>query len=103
MKFSGNIGFSITRETAPSVWTEEIVERKYYGDVLKMGKRMQQGIGLNDDIIFTNRISIVADPFIRDNLQNIRYVEWMKAKWKVTNVEVSFPRLILDLGGVYND
>jgi hypothetical protein len=96
------IGFSITKETAQSVWTEEITERKYYGDVLKMGKRDHAGIGLNDDIIFTNRLSIIADPFIRENLQNIRYVEWMNAKWKISNVEVSFPRLILDLGGVYN-
>jgi hypothetical protein len=26
----------------------------------------------------------------------------MGANWKITNVEVEFPRIILTLGGVYN-
>jgi hypothetical protein len=30
-------------------------------------------------------------------------VEYMGTKWKVSNVEVKYPRLILSLGGVYNE
>jgi hypothetical protein len=30
------------------------------------------------------------------------YVEFMGTKWKITNVEVQYPRLILSVGGVYN-
>ncbi len=104
MKYCGNIGFAVTEETAPSVWTETITERKYYGDVIKMSKRERDSQKVNDDILYpNNKISIIADPFIRDNLHTIRYIVWMNTKWKISNVEVSFPRLILDIGGVYND
>ena len=30
------------------------------------------------------------------------YVELMGEKWKVTDVEIQYPRLILSIGGVYN-
>jgi hypothetical protein len=30
------------------------------------------------------------------------YVEFMGAKWKISNVEVQYPRLILTIGEVYN-
>ena len=33
----------------------------------------------------------------------MRYVEFMGAKWKISSVEVQYPRLILTVGGVYND
>ena len=40
-KYFGKIGFMETRETAPDVWTEEITEREYSGDVLRVQKRWQ--------------------------------------------------------------
>ena len=49
-----------------------------------------------------NVLSIVADPYAKENFQYIRYVEWMGTRWKVTNAEVSYPRIILTLGGMYN-
>lgn len=30
-KFYGVIGYAVTEETKPGVWTEKIVERMYYG------------------------------------------------------------------------
>ena len=102
MKYCGVIGFAETVETAPSVWEESIVERNYYGDVSRVIQKMQAGEGLNDNITFSNSISIVADPFLRDNIQQIRYVTWLNSKWKISNVQVSYPRLILEIGGVYN-
>lgn len=33
----------------------------------------------------------------------MRYIEFMGAKWKITNIEVQYPRLILTVGGVYNE
>ena len=32
----------------------------------------------------------------------MKYVEWMGTRWKVTNVVVQRPRLILTVGEVYN-
>lgn len=102
MKYSGKIGFTETKETAQSVWQEVITERHYYGDVLRSVKRYRNGEYLNDDVDYSNKISIVADPYAYNNFQSIRYIEWMNSKWKISSVEIAYPRLILEIGGVYN-
>lgn len=101
-KFYGKIGFADTVETSPGVWTEKIVERNYFGDIIRNTRRLQSSDQLNDDINISNEISIVADPYANQNFHSMRYVEFMGAKWKITNVEVRYPRLILTVGGVYN-
>lgn len=101
-KFYGKIGYAMTKETTPGVWVEEIVEHSYYGDVIRNIRRLQGSENLNDDINVSNEISIVADAFANQNFHSMRYVEYMGAKWKVSSVEVKYPRLILNIGGVYN-
>lgn len=102
-KFYGKIGYAETKETAPDVWTEVITERTYTGDVLRNTRRWESGENLNDNLNINNLISIVADAFAYQNFSAIRYIEWMGSKWKITNVEVQRPRLILTIGGVYNE
>lgn len=101
-KFYGVIGYAMTKETAPGVWTEEIAEQSYYGDLTRNMRRLQDSGDLNDDINVANEISIVADPYANANFHSMRYVAFMGAKWKISKVEVQYPRLILTLGGVYN-
>ena len=101
-KFCGNIGFIKTVETEPGVWEEQIIEHLYYGDLIRPIIRTQSSGGVNDDINLSNNISIIADPFANENFQYMKYVILMGAKWKITNVEVQYPRLILTIGGVYN-
>jgi hypothetical protein len=101
-KFYGVIGYAETVETKPGVWKEQITERTYYGDLIRNTRRLQTTDQLNDNINVANEISIVADPFANENFHSMRYVEFMGAKWKITNVEVQYPRLILTIGGVYN-
>ena len=101
-KFCGNIGFAITGETVPGVWTETIVERKYYGDLLQNNRKLENSGYLNDNINISNRISIVADPYARENFHSIRYVCFMGSQWKVSSIDVEYPRLIMNLGGLYN-
>lgn len=100
-KYFGKIGYAITKETAPSVYEEEITEREYYGDVLSFSKRYQNTEYVNDNIEINNRISILGDPFAYENFLYIRYVTWMGQKWKVSSVDVEYPRLTLTIGGVY--
>lgn len=102
-KFYGEIGFVETVETSPGVWTEQLTTRNYYGDVIRNTRRWDASQYLNDDLSISNQISIVADPYAYDNFHSIRYVDFMNAKWKVVSVDVQFPRLVLDLGGVYNE
>jgi len=101
-KFYGVIGYAETVETKPGVWKEQITEKMYYGDLVRNIRKLQTTDQLNDDINVANEISIVADPFANENFHSMRYVEFMGAKWKITNVEVQYPRLILSVGGVYN-
>lgn len=103
-KYFGKIGFAMLEETAPGVWTEQIIEREHYGDVTRNRRKLQSDSGqLNDNINISNEISIVSDPFAYQNFHSMRYAEYMGVKWKVTDVEVQYPRLILTLGGIYNE
>lgn len=89
-------------ESAPGVWTEQITERTYYGDLIRNSRRLQSSGNIIDNIQITNQISIVADPFAYENFHAIRYATYMGTKWKVTSVDVQRPRLTLDLGEVYH-
>lgn len=101
-KYYGKIGYVETVETAPSVWTEQITERSYYGDVLRNTRKYQNSENLNDNLEVSNELSILSDPYALQNFHAIRYVHWMGSRWKVSSVEVRYPRLILTIGGVYN-
>ena len=101
-KYYGKVGFAVSKETKPGIWANVITEREYYGDVLSNVRRLQTVDQLNDDINVTNRISIVADAFANENFHSMRFIEYMGTVWKVSNVEVQRPRLILTLGGIYN-
>lgn len=101
-KFYGPIGYAETKETAPGIFREVIEEHCYYGDVTRNARRLEAGTGINDNVVINNTISILADAYAVSHFFAIRYVKWMGAAWKVTNVEVQAPRLILTLGDVYN-
>ncbi len=104
-KYYGSVGFSISVESeeSPGDWEAKIVERKYYGEVLSRKRSWKQTSNLNDDLVINNEISILADPFAYHNIGEIRYVTWMGTKWRVTNIDVNYPRLTLSIGDVYND
>ena len=102
-KFCGDVGYAQTVETSPGVWEEQITERKYYGEIVRNMRKLQTSEQLNDNIDITNEISIVADPYANQNFHAMRYVEFMNAKWKISSVEVKYPRLILSIGGLYNE
>lgn len=101
-KFYGPIGYAVTEETTPGVWEEKITERMYYGELVRNTRKLQSTDQLNDNINVANEISILADPFASENFHSMKYVGFMGAKWKITSVEVQYPRLILAVGGVYN-
>lgn len=101
-KFYGSVGYAVTEETKPGVWKEQIIERQYYGDITRNTRELRSSDQLNDDVNIANEISIVADPFAYENFHAMRYVTFMGAKWKISKVEVQYPRLILTVGGVYN-
>lgn len=102
-KFYGAVGYAVEKEISPGVYKNLIITHNYYGDVLRNSRQYQTSGNLNDNLNVSNEISIIADPFAYENFYAIKFIEFMGVKWKVTNIEVKYPRLILSIGGVYND
>lgn len=104
-RYYGKIGFQKTVEskTEVDVWEPVILERSYYGDVIRNTRRWENGVGMLSNFVLSNQISIIADPYAYENLGFIKYVTWMKKKWSITAIDVQRPRLILTLGGLYNE
>lgn len=101
-RFYGKVGYAIRVETAPSVWSDSIVERDLYGSVLNETSSSQESDTVNDDVRLSSRISLVADAFELGHYRNIKYiVDEGGVYWKVTSRELRKPRLILSTGGVY--
>ncbi len=101
-KYYGTIGFSKTIEKVPGVWSEEIIERRYKGQVIRNARRWETAETLNDNIKINNAISIMADSYLFNNIYAIKYVTWMNTRWKITDIEIERPHLKLTLGGLYN-
>lgn len=103
MRFYGKVGYVSTDETAPGVYEEVITERRYYGDITRDNIATETGSQLNANFTISNQFSIVADNYAFNNLEFIRYVEYMGVKWSVSSVDIARPRLILHVKGRYND
>ena len=102
-RYHGYVGYAIDVEAYPGVWEERISEHEYFGDVLKNRINMQQGNVVNAKITISNSISIIADPFAFEHVYAMRYVTYLGKKWSIANVSIERPRLILTLGGLYNE
>lgn len=106
-KFYGRVGYGMTVEkdpvNHPGVLSDDFVEKSYYGDVLRNVSHWVKGASINDNMELRNKISIMADKFAWEYFSLIKYVEWEGVKWKVTEIEVERPRLVLTIGGVFNE
>lgn len=101
-KFYGPVGYVVDTPDGVDITTQRPYEKNYKGDLVKNRRKLQDGVSTADDIVLSNQISIVADPYAMSHIFAIRYVKWMGSPWKVIEVEVEYPRLILTIGGLYN-
>lgn len=103
MRYYGEIGYFETEETKPGLFEEHLIFRKHKGDVIRNLKRNLSNDKVNSDIKVNNSISIVADPYAQEHFFNIKCAKWQGSLWEVISVEVQYPRLILELGGLYHE
>jgi len=102
-KFFGELGYGVSAEKGTTgVWEDTVVEKSCYGDIIRNTRRLEDGSYVNDDISVGHSISVLADAYANEHFLAIKYVRWAGTLWKVSTVEVRRPRLILELGGVYN-
>ena len=103
-RYYGKIGYFDTVEARPGIWEEQIIEKTYKGDLTRNTRRISQGTDkINDNINFSMDVSILADPYAFQNFHKIKYITYMGSKWKVSNIQVQFPRLILYISELYNE
>ena len=103
-KWFGKIGYATTVQTSPSVWKPRIEEHEYYGDIIRNTSNWSSNPDTtSDDLRFDAQISIVADQFAIQHFASMKWIELYGAKWKISRVEPKHPRLILTLGGVWNE
>lgn len=102
-KFDGTIGYAIPVKTAPGVYSDEIIEKPCTGDWNKHRVRVKASDSVNDEFALVNTLSIVANSFAIENLFNIKYVIYKNIKWKISDVEEQYPRIILTIGDRYNE
>jgi len=103
-RFYGEVGYGDPVETPPGsgVMVMQITERSYYGDIIRNVRNLHENDKVNEDIVVGNSISVLADAHATQFFHKIKYVRWEGVTWTVDSVEVRAPRLILNLGGVYN-
>lgn len=101
-KFFGTIGYITTTETEPGIWKKVVVRKQYAGDLINVHKRWQNSGEINDDIDISAEVSIIADPYFKDHMHEIRFVTINDVPWKVSSIEPNHPRYILSIGGLYN-
>lgn len=100
-RFSGKLGFVMTRETEEGVWLEDVVEIPVKGTIRSLWVRNDNNASVNTDLRLTNEISILMDTKIKTHLETLKYVLWKSSKWEVQSIGVNYPRLTINLGGLY--
>ena len=101
-KFYGAIGYALQTEQRPGVWVDTIVEKKYRGDVILDQRRWQSAEKVNDNLNLDNTISILADAYAYTNSGNMKFIVWNDTAWKIQSINIKRPRIIIQIGGVYN-
>ena len=104
MKFYGNVTFVIQQEDpeAPGNWKEYTIVKPYKGEWKRFISKWTPGSKVNDDKRVNNELEIIADSFALANFAQIRCVEWMGHQWSVPTVTLRLPRLVLEVGDIYN-
>lgn len=100
-RFSGKLGFVTTHETEEGVWLEDIIEIPAKGTIRNLYVRNDNSSSVNTDLRLTNEVSILMNSKIQTNVQSLKYVVWKGSKWTVQSIGVNYPRLTINLGGLY--
>lgn len=102
-RYSGKVGYAISKETSPGIWSQDIVERQMRGVIEHAVARSNEPTQVNENITLNLRFNLVADEFAFENFMHMQYLEYAGHKWSVNSAEVFRRRIILNVGGLYNE
>jgi hypothetical protein len=107
MRVSSILGVSLGQvedPQHPGVFSDAMKEIPVTGLLLREGQYPNRSVeGTATNVALQNRISIVMDSRIEKHIFNIRWATFEGVKFAVTSIEVKRPRIVLTLGGVYNE
>lgn len=103
-RFAGIVGYGESQEIpeGSSITVHVVTEHPAFGDVIRKVQRANYGDTVNGKLTAGHSISIVADEHASQNYAKIKYVLWGGQRWTVNTITVQSPRLILELGEVWN-
>lgn len=100
-RFFGKVGVETAGAYVDGVWTVDIEERDFFGDVPDETSSSEPSEKVNADYRLQNRIDIHAD-VSSAHITKIKYVSVYGENWEVISARVRRPRIELSLGGIYN-
>lgn len=104
MKYVGKIGFAVMKNDGEGIYTEEIEEKVYYGDLLSSRWNNENNQNsTNTNVRLNNSISVICDKYLSENISVMRYITYKNSKWCITGIEIQPPRIIINIGGIYNE
>lgn len=101
-RFKGLIGFVKPIEVSPGEYVEETTEILCGGDRMTISKKWTEAQNASDNVAINERLSVIYTKVLKANLGYLRYAVIDDIKWKIVSAEQQYPRLILNLGGIYN-
>lgn len=101
-KIYTRVGYAHSEEVAPGKYEDVYEEHWYYADVLTNARRTGSASRIVSDYTITNSFSIVADPFAKHNYDKMVYIEFQGVLWEVSIATIDYPRITINVGGVYN-
>lgn len=101
-KYSGLVGYGDQVETAPGVWETITESRMMKGDLIRQNADIRDSAKVNDDITLNHRVSLIGDAYAFDSYFNMKWIQIHGRRWKISSVEVQRPRLIVEIGGLWN-
>lgn len=102
-RYTGIVGYVTEEETKPGVWSKVSRERRMHGTVLREAIVFQGAERFNKNITMQNRISLIGDTFSFDNFYNMQWITYMGTKWEINLIDIAKPRIIITLGGRWNE
>lgn len=101
-RYAGLVCYGKQVETEPGIWETEEKTLSMKGDMIRQNADIINSNSVNDDISLGHRVSLVGDAYAFENYFNIKWIEIDRRKWKVSSIEIQRPRIIVDVGGLWN-
>lgn len=102
-RFRTIVGFGFNKEVDDCEWEDVVVEKPYVVEQKKNMQRFTTGDTTSGDIKITNSYEIVVNSFLKQHVDDIRYLVINGKRHIVDTAELlDTPRVQVTIGGIYN-